>query len=194
MLTTTSTVLLEGLADPENELVWKEFDGRYRPVIIAFACKLGLRPEDAADAAQETLTQFARDFRAGKYERDKGRLRSWLFAVTRNRVIDHHRAVSRRREHRGDSALRELAGESELEAVWDAEWRNAVLRHGMTELRAEKRIQPRTLEAFELFAFKGLAAADVAAQIEMTVNEVYVAKSRVLRRLQEVISKLEDIW
>ena len=49
--TTTTTVLLEGLLDSGNEAVWREFDARYRPIIVGFARTLGLDPDDAADVA-----------------------------------------------------------------------------------------------------------------------------------------------
>ena len=34
MLTTTNTMLLDGLAEPANEAVWREFHERYRPIIV----------------------------------------------------------------------------------------------------------------------------------------------------------------
>ena len=59
--TTTTTAMLEGLRDPGNETVWRDFDERYRPVLIGFAQRLGLTAADAEDAAQETLLAFMKD-------------------------------------------------------------------------------------------------------------------------------------
>jgi len=72
--TTTTTALLDGLHDPANEEVWREFDTRYRPIILGFAVKLGLSDEDAADVAQDTLARFVQEYRAGRYDRTRGRL------------------------------------------------------------------------------------------------------------------------
>ena len=81
-ITRTTTVLLEGLHDASNDAVWGEFDRRYRPVVFGFARRLGLDDADAADVAQETLTRFLEEYRRGVYDRERGRLRSWLVTLT----------------------------------------------------------------------------------------------------------------
>src|SRR5262249_475580 len=86
--TTTTTLLLESLKDPGNQSVWREFDGRYRSIIIGFARNLGLNEEDAHEVAQQTLTEFVRDFSNGKYKRDRGRLRSWIIGIAQHRIAD----------------------------------------------------------------------------------------------------------
>ena len=61
MLTRTTTALLEGLLEQTNDETWREFDARYRPIIVAFARRVGLGETDAADVAQETLLRFVRE-------------------------------------------------------------------------------------------------------------------------------------
>jgi RNA polymerase sigma-70 factor (ECF subfamily) len=194
MITTTNTILLDGLLDPTNQSVWREFDERYRPVIEAFARKLGLSADDAADASQETLAQFVRDYRAGKFDRSRGRLRSWLFGIARHRIADQQRAKARRREWHGESAIVNLPGDDDLAEIWEGEARAAMLRQAMRELYATPRLDPRTVRAFERVAFDQKTAAEVAGEVGMSVNEVYVAKSRILQRLQRIMAKLEDVW
>lgn len=194
MITTTNTVLLNGLLDPANQSVWREFDERYRPVIEGFARKLGLSADDAADAAQETLAEFVRDYRAGKFDRSRGRLRSWIFGIARHRVLDQQRARARRREWRGESAIADVPGEDDLAETWEAEARTAMLRQAMRELYANPKLDPRTVRAFERVAFDQKTAAEVAGEVGMSVEEVYVAKSRVLQRLQDIMAELDDIW
>ena len=83
MITATNTELLIGLADPQNRAVWQMFHDRYRPLLITFAKRLGLKEADAEDAAQEALIAFVASYQDGKYQRDKGRLRTWLSAIAR---------------------------------------------------------------------------------------------------------------
>ncbi len=192
-ITTTNTILLDGLHE-SDEAVWREFDQRYRPVLEGFARKLGLPHEDARDAAQETLTQFVCDYRADKFDRSRGRLRSWLFGIARHRILDSRRARAGRREWRGDSLLAELPGGEDAQAVWEEEWRAALLRQAMRELRDGSKIDPRTIRAFECFAYENRPAAQVATELGMTVDEVYVAKSRVLQRLRRIIDELNETW
>ena len=101
MHTTTTTQLLEALFGPGEEAVWREFDARYRPIIFAFARELGVAAEDAADVAQQTLTEFLRDYRAGKYDRRRGRLRAWIIGIARHRVLDTLRQRTRNQAVRG---------------------------------------------------------------------------------------------
>jgi RNA polymerase sigma-70 factor (ECF subfamily) len=194
MITTTSTILLDGLRDPSNQSIWREFDERYRSVIEAFARKLGLSPDDAADAAQETLAEFVRDYRAGKFDRSRGRLRSWIFGIARHRIADQQRAKARRREWRGESAIADMPADDQLAQIWEGEARAAMLRQAMRELYANPKLDPRTIRAFEQVAFEQKTAAEVAGEVGMSVEQVYVAKSRTLRRLLGIMTELEEIW
>lgn len=74
--THTTTRLLDSLKESIAGDTWRRFDARHRPILIAFGRKSGLSEADAEDASQQALAEFARDFRAGRQERGKGRLRS----------------------------------------------------------------------------------------------------------------------
>ena len=188
--TTTTSVLLEGLHDPANDSVWREFDGRYRPIIVGFAQRLGLTPADAADAAQETMVQFLRDYRAGKYERGRGRLRSWIIGIARHRVADLHRRKAARKEWRGVSAIAELPDEQGLTEIWDAECQRAILAAAFAELEGQSRLNARTIQAFKLQAVDQTPPAEIAATLGMSLRAVYLAKHRCLGRLREIMSTL----
>ena len=102
----TTSALLDGLLEPGNEAIWREFDGRYRPIIFAFTRKLGLDESDAADVAQEAMLRFVQEYRAGKYDRQRGRLRSWIIGIVKYRAADLQRSGAKHRERRGESARR----------------------------------------------------------------------------------------
>jgi RNA polymerase sigma-70 factor (ECF subfamily) len=193
MLTRTTTALLEALLDPADDEVWHDFDRRYRPILIAFARRLGLPDEDAADAAQDTLARFVRSYRDGKYDRDRGRLRSWIIGIARHCVYDihQHRATNPKR---GLSAISELPDESTLNAMWDEECEQEILRQGISELRQQTKTDEGTIRAFEMLAFDGRKPAEIAEALSMSLNDVYLAKHRCLKRLREIISQLEHLY
>ncbi len=58
----TTTTLLEELHDSANDAVWREFDARYRPILVSFAKKFGLDDDDSVEVAQESLAQFVKDY------------------------------------------------------------------------------------------------------------------------------------
>ena len=149
--TTTTTALLEALRDPGNEAVWREFDDRYRPIIFGFVRRLGFGNEDAADLAQETLTRVVQDHRAGKYDRERGRLRFWIIGIVKHRVADLRRDRAKRREWRGESAIIELPDEDSLTADWEAERKRAILLQAVAELREQTKLNAKTILAFELY-------------------------------------------
>ena len=193
MLPKTNTVLLAGLLEAGNDEVWRDFDGRYRPVLRAFAGRLGLASADAEEVAQETLAQFVELYRAGKYDRERGRLRSWIFGIAQRRVADVRRARERRREKRGESALEPLTSEPELEHLFEEEWQRALLAAAFAELRAG-RTDPQSIRALELLASGNRSADEVATELSMTPNAVYAAKHRAVVKLREILTRLDRDW
>ncbi|MCX5691472.1 MAG: RNA polymerase sigma factor [Planctomycetota bacterium] len=200
---TTTTMLLDSLKDPGNTAVWEEFDARYRPILNGFVRKMGLSQEDAADVAQQALTEFVRDYRSGQYQRGKGRLSSWLISIARNRAIDLQRGQGRRREWRGESAFEQLpssASSASLQdsggddAVWDAERKQAILALALTKLREHSRTSENTIKAFELVAIRGVPSEAAARECGMSVDDVYVAKNRVTKQLREIVAQLTQVY
>ena len=87
----TSTTFLEQLKDPKAA-VWVEFDKQYRPVLLAAARRSGLADSRADDAVQATFTTFYEKCRNGEYDREKGRLRSWLLGIAQYKFIEAYRS------------------------------------------------------------------------------------------------------
>ncbi len=195
LTTITSTYLLNGLKDPSNEPVWRQYVDRYRPLLVRYGKRLGLSEADAEDVAQQTLTAFSTAYRDGKYDRERGRLRVWLFGIARNQILTWQRRRRDREVQIADATgsthfFDGIADESALEAAWDHEWQQAVLQQCLQRVRAE--VQPATFEAFELFAGRGWSAERVAAQLGITQNAVFGAKRRILRRVRELLPEIEQ--
>lgn len=190
----TSTLLLESLKDPRKDAVWREFDARYRPVLTAFARQLGLSQADSEDVAQETLTEFVAAYREGKYDRSRGRLSSWIIGIARNLIADRRRVGFRRGENRGDSALADLRNRTRLSRVWEAQRKRAIFSRAVEVLRSSGKTAEKTFRAFELVAVRGVPAETAAEECGMTVDEVYVAKNRVTKRLREIVEELTKAY
>jgi len=187
----TTTELLNGLHEHGNQSAWGEFDRRYRPILIAFLRRMGVSESDADDVAQETLTCFVRDYRANRYDRQQGRLRTWLIGIARCRLADLRRAAGRRREWRGESAIENLPDDDHAESVWDEEQRRLIFEQALRELRETGRFRARTLEAFDRVVLRHEPIEVVAAQLELTPQEIYNSKNRVVARLREIAERYE---
>lgn len=188
--TTTTTLLLNQLRDPADQRAWSEFHQRYMPIILGLAQQLGLDAHDAADVAQETLSRFIIEYRAGRYDRDRGRLRAWIVAIVRYRVLDLFRDRAHRREVASPPELEAVPDEGRLTELWEVEHQRVLLRRALDELRASSRIGDRTLAAFQGFVLEQRPAADVARELSITPADVYVAKNRVANRLREIVQRL----
>ncbi|MGE0481102.1 MAG: RNA polymerase sigma factor [Phycisphaerae bacterium] len=190
----TTTELLAGLHESGNRAAWDEFDRRYRPILVAFLRRMGLHDADAADVAQDTLACFVQDYRARKYDRAQGRLRSWLIGIARCRLVDLKRRTGRRRELRGESAIVELADSVDIEAVWDGEEKRHIFQQAVQELRRSTQFHERTLEAFERVVFGREPVHAVAGELGLKPQEIYNAKNRVIERLRAIVARYEAGW
>jgi len=190
VLTLTRTAILDALKNPGNRKVWQQYVDRYRPVLVAYGRRLGLSETDAEDLAQETLLTFSTAYREGRYDRAQGRLRSWLFGIAHNHYLH---LLRRRRDARlGTEDAEALTDSCREEELFDREWRDRLLQQALETVRGE--VTPRTFEAFDLFVSKRWPAERVAAHLGITANAVFLAKRRILHRLREVLSGLEDTW
>ena len=196
--TTTSTTLLEGLRRSDNHAVWLGFVGRYRPLIVRFARRAGLEAEDAEDAAQQSLLAFTNAYRRGSYDRDRGRLRVWLYGIASNTVRDairrHYRRAETRMPGQPDQTdfFAALPDDDRLPELWEQEWQKAVLQQCLAEIKQV--FDVRTVAAFELFAREGWPARRVAEHLGMSCNAVFLAKHKILKRIRELLPRMDAIW
>ncbi len=165
--------------------VWRGFDARYRPMILAFARRRGLDDDSAAEIVQETLTQVVRDYRSGRYVRSRGRLRSWVLGIARHRISDAQRAAGTRPVC-GESGLL-VTPDHRIGSAAEREQEGEILRRALDQLRSSPRMSPGTLRAFELLVLRAVPADAVAAECGLSVDEVYRIKHRVTMRLRQII-------
>jgi len=191
--TRTTTRLLDALRDLQNEPAWAQIDSRYRPVLTGLARRLGLNGSDADEVAQQALAEFVRAYRDGRYDRSKGRLSSWILGIGHHTAL---RVIRRgRNEKNADSvSVVEAVDEPTLRSIWEDERDRAILSQAMTMLSDESSIDDRTYLAFELFAMRRVPVAEVANRCEMTTDQVYVAKSRVTKKLREIVATLTEAF
>lgn len=195
MIADTNTYLLMGLKDQGNDRVWAEFCARYRPVIVAFARHLGLSDDEAQDAAQDTLIAFADAYRRGQYDREKGRLRTWLHAIARNQIHYRQRRAGRHRSIQSEDKtqlLEAIPDTEDFTSIWEGEWQKALVTACLKHV--SRYLEQTTMQAFDLFVLQELPADQVAARLGITRNAVFKAKRRVLSHLREAYRCLESFW
>jgi len=123
------------------------------------------------------------------------RFRAWLWGITRNKIRDHFRRVSRQPMAPGgsDACLRlaqlpEEMPEDPTDAPAD-DLTGGLARRALGLIRSD--FSDQTWQAFWQVAVEGLAAIDVADRLGMKVGAVYTAKSRVLALLRRELEGLD---
>jgi RNA polymerase sigma factor (sigma-70 family) len=185
--TVNSLIILQGIREPDNSRAWGQFSDRYEPMLLAFARRSGFREEDARDIVQETLLVFVEAFRAGKYDRDRGRLRSWLQGIAFNKIREARRRLAKREVQAPDGTegtdfMHRVADEQELTDIFDQEWERSVLAECLRQVRQQ--VEPHTFEAFELYAMQGWPVQKVAEHLGINPDAVYVFGEAIRRRSQ----------
>jgi RNA polymerase sigma-70 factor (ECF subfamily) len=181
----TPASLLLRLRSPGNEAAWEQLLVLYGPTVEHWCRRAGLSAEDAADIRQEVFQAVVRSIADFHRDRPGDSFRGWLYAITRTRLLDHRRA--RHPEASGGTDALHQLEEVPAEEPADSD----ILTRDRRELyqRAVRLIQSefteRTWQAFWRVTVEDQAPADVAADLGLTPGAVYIAKSRVLKRLRQ---------
>jgi RNA polymerase sigma-70 factor (ECF subfamily) len=176
-------VRLRDLTDVES---WQTFVTTYAPLIYGYCRRRGAQDADAADVTQEVLTRVARAVRTFEYQPERGRFRDWLGTVTRNALAMYQRKQAR--QAAGGDLDRMI--DPEPEAEWTADFHAQVLRVAMERVRGH--FEPPTWTAFLRVWQDGRPALEVAQELGLSIDSVYAAKSRVLKRLWEEVRMLAE--
>jgi RNA polymerase sigma-70 factor (ECF subfamily) len=188
----TSLSLLDRLrsAQPDDP-GWLRLEEIYRPLIRRWLGRVPGLSDEAADLTQEIFLVMVRELPAFEHRRE-GSFRAWVRQVTVNVLRNHRRRQIRRPAIGLDPCEAFLDGlaasDSGIAREWDLEHDRHILRKLQAALRPE--FAPASWEAFRRFAVDGVPAAQVAAELGLSVNAVTLAKSRILKRLREEASDL----
>jgi RNA polymerase sigma factor (sigma-70 family) len=190
----TSASLLDRLRDSPDDASWRRLVDLYTPLIRSWLRRQGLQPADADDLAQDVLAVVVRELSTFEHRRP-GAFRSWLRAITANRLRNFWRARQTRPAATGDSdfalVLEQLEDpHSELSQLWEREHDQLIVRRAMESIAPE--FTPPTWQAFQRLAVDDAAVEAVAAELGLTANAVLIAKSRVFNRLRQEVQGLVD--
>jgi len=191
---TQTSVSLLGMFhdDPANPEAWEEFVRRYRPKIQGWCCARGLQRADAEDVAQIVLAKLMVRMHDFRYDPTRS-FRAWLKTVTQRTLLDF---VESQRSKKGSGVDRGWEILNSIEAREELERRIAeAFDHELLEaamLQVQQRVSPQSWNAFRLTALEGLSGAEASKQLGMPVANVFMAKHRVQKSLQEEVRKLDQ--
>jgi RNA polymerase sigma-70 factor (ECF subfamily) len=157
--------------------------------VYRLAVAKGLQHADAEDVAQQVFGAVAQAVDRWQPE-GRARFRSWLTTIARNAILN---ALTRRTADRasGDTAEREwiagCAADDEASQTLTLESRREIFQWAARRVREE--FEPQTWDAFWSTAVEGRDVAEVAESIDKKPGAIYAARSRVMRRLKEMVAQ-----
>ncbi|MBC8352512.1 MAG: sigma-70 family RNA polymerase sigma factor [Planctomycetes bacterium] len=172
---------------------WSRLVSTFGPIVYRWCRTSGVSESDAPDIVQEVFASVARGIAGFEREKREGSFRSWLAAITRNKVRDHfrRRAKSGQAEGGTEALLRLQEHAESLDSTICADAAESpVVRRVLEQVRAE--FEESTWQAFWLAVIDNKSTAEVAATVGISAASVYQAKSRVLRRLRQNLSQLPE--
>ena len=190
----TRASLILRLPDAADVAAWDELVAIYGPLVFRLAVRQGLRHADADDLVQEVFAAIARSVSEWLERQHPGSFRAWLLRIARNTAVN----FLTRRPHRplgtgGEEAARLLANvpapESEVSSQFDLEYRREVFCWAAEQVRES--VADTTWQAFWLTHVEELSIPAAAQQLGVSVGKVYVSRSRVMHRLQELVREFE---
>ncbi len=176
----TSLLVRVKLQQPE---AWEQLATLYGPLVYHWCLQTQIQQADAEDVLQEVFRTVAAKVGEFRRETEDDTFRGWLWSITRNKIGDQLRRLGR-----SPNALGGMEGEEQLKRLQAKKEPSSFqlgtfFRDLLDSVRGEFREQ--TWDVFWSVVLEGQNPAVVADRYGMTVNAVYLAKSRVLRRLRQ---------
>jgi DNA-directed RNA polymerase specialized sigma24 family protein len=179
----TSTVLLRELAQHENADVWSRFVAFWRPRLQRGLSRLGVHGTDSEDAVQAALANIYAALRKGRYQRSRGRLSAWMFAVAARAALD-----AKRRDARYLAKVKSAGGAGIADNEEVAKLPREEVRALLERARSLAASDPRDAVVFESLIVGSGCPSLTAQDLGISVEHVYLIKHRLIRRLRETIT------
>lgn len=173
-------LVLARSAPSAAEITTREIFQGHADFVLRLVRRLGVRPSDVEDVAQEVFVIVHRrlaDLQAGVP------VRSWLFGISR-RVVANYRRQLQRRQELPSQQLEDVAVACDQVAQLQSSRDRARLEHALGRLDSDKR------EVFVLFELEGMDMKDVADMIGCPLNTAYSRLYAARNVVRQALSRL----
>ncbi len=185
-----STTILERARQGDG-LAFSRIVDLYGGLVYHWCRQSGLSPEDTQDVGQQVFVSVLRCLKNFRRNKPRDSFRGWIRVITRSRIADHFRGnqgeptdyVSKR-----PYELAQLVDDDTLGGIHE----DKIILFEQAVRLMQTEFSDQDCEAFWGVVIDGIPAKDVSQNLEMSVNSVYIAKSRILRRLRIEFDGLLD--
>ncbi|MCM8525448.1 MAG: sigma-70 family RNA polymerase sigma factor [Lentisphaeraceae bacterium] len=187
----TQQTLIQRAQNPEDEQAWDDFVSYYQSFIKMVLFKSNISLNDTDDLIQAILIRIWKGLPNYEYKKEQARFRTWLSTIIRNCIISHINKV----KNKGEKVELieeqiERISESEIEQIISEEWLDYVASIAMDKVKDV--FSGNAIEVFRL-SLEEKSAKEIASELNITEESVFVLRSRVKSRLKKEISKLRQL-
>ena len=195
LVLSTSASLLDGLR-AQNRDAWHAFVSLYAPLVIRWCHRHGLSEADVPDVAQEVFTRVSQSLPRFRKETPAHSFRGWLCRIAHDEIANFFRRRDSAMQAQGGSVLmswlhrqpnRPLAEPAGDEVCREERF---LFQQAVQAIRSE--FSDHQWQIFWRATVDGVPAPAVANEFGATPAAVRQVKSRVLRRLREVVGEVPD--
>jgi RNA polymerase sigma factor (sigma-70 family) len=191
----TRETLIRRLPNAADVDAWDEFVEIYEPLLFRLARARGLQEADAEDFVQEVLSAVSGAVGRWVESDDRGPFRAWLFRIASNLAINFLTRAKHQRLGSGDSRVAALLEEEPARAgdsseLFIREYRRALFRWASERVR--ERVPEKQWMSFWLTSVEERSIAEAALELDTSIGSVYIARSRITRRIRDLILRHEE--
>ena len=169
-----------------NEESWLAFREFYKPLIARNGKDYRLRPLEIDALVQDVVLACYQEHVLDNYDKTKGRFRDYLRTITKRIAM---RILAARPTANGLVPSDDIAPDDDEEKAQLA-WREFLMDKALQELK--ETMDTLKYMAFEMYELQGNDAATVAQRLGIPAAQVYIIRSRAVKKLQEIIARLES--
>ena len=157
--------------------------------MFSIARSKGLNDADADDIVQAVFADMARNMPTFRYDREKGRFRSYLSGLVHWRVKDKLKAARRNADMMAafceEANTEASSGGEDFE---QREWQAAALEEALRRIRTD--VRPEHYAAFVASAVEGQDTETVTRLYGLARDNLYQIRKRLTAKLRETVEQV----
>ena len=185
---TTRSSVIRAVANTENEAAWQRFFDLYAGFVFSITRSKGFNDTDADDIVQMVFADLARNLPTFKYDRAKGRFRSYLSGLVHWRVMDKLKAGKRDADLKAALWEEAKGAAAEDDGFAEREWQAAALEEALRRIKPE--VRPEHYAAFVASTVEGQDTDVVMKLYGISRDSLYQIRKRLTVKLREKLAEV----
>lgn len=178
----TRPSLLARLRTSTDEEAWREFDDRYRELVLRYCRLRGLQASDADDVRQLVMFRLVDSMKRFEYDPARGRFHHYLGTVVGHAIT---RFKNNKQNDPAPAGTRDEAAPDFVASEWEREWENYHIRRALSTL--QQKFERKSLAVFERL-LDGATTEAAAREFECSTDAIHKIRQRVRAEMEAIIA------